>query len=348
MADYRMELHFRDGTYIGTLPFADLQGELSRGDQPDQIRFKSALSDVSTYVSDLSQLRAGLTEVTVYRNDVNIFTGPIWEITASSESNALDFGAEDVSSYLKRRRVDGDYKYTKKKAADIAWDLITKSQALSGGNLGITLGTKDNTSTISVSYTKKSVGVLYNAIEKLGTGTPGFDWKISPDRVFNAYNPRLAITSGLVLEYRANILRYSLSQNGRYIANNAFVKGKNKIVSSTFTDADSISKFGLRHYTNSDSELKSKAKADAKAKQQLNLRKDPVPTVQMVIDTVLMNPLDDGFGFGHIARIIIDDGWVQYDSEMRCNGYQVTVSKQGSETFTLYMKDLKEIESENG
>lgn len=348
MADYRMELRFRNGTYVGTLPFADLQGELDRGNQPDQIRFKSSMSDITTYLNDTSQLRAGLTEAALFRDNVNIFTGPIWEITASSESDTLDFGAEDISSYLKRRRIDGDYKYTKKKAADIAWDLISKSQALSGGSLGITLGNKDNTSTISVSYAKKSVGVLYNAIDKLATGTPGFDWKIGPDRVFNAYNPRLAIVSGLVLEYRANIRRYSLSQNGRYIANNSFVKGKNKIVSSTFTDADSLTKYGLRHYTNSDGELKSKAKADAKAKQQLNLRKDPVPTVQLVIDDTLVNPLNGDFGFGHISRVIIDDGWVQYDSEMRCNGYQVTVSKQGSETFTLYMKDLKEIEDDNG
>ena len=41
MAKYRMELQFRDGTYIGTLPFADLQGELDRWNQPDQIRFKT-------------------------------------------------------------------------------------------------------------------------------------------------------------------------------------------------------------------------------------------------------------------------------------------------------------------
>ena len=346
MAKYRMELQFRDGTYIGTLPFADLQGELDRWNQPDQIRFKTSKSDLSTYINTLSQLEAGLTEVALYRNDVNIFTGPLWEITASSESDTITCEADDVSSYLKRLRVDGNYKYTKKQAGDIAWDLITKIQAKPGGNYGITLGTKSTTSVISVTYARKSVAILYNTIEKLATGTPGFDWRIGPDRVFHAINPRIAITSGITLEYRANIRRYSMTQHGRYIANDSFVKGKNKIISSTYVDVDSRNKYGLRHYTNQDGGLKSKTKANAKAKQQLALRKNPVPTVQLVISDNLINPLNGDFGFGHIANVTIDDGWVQYDSQMRCNGYQVTVSKQGSETYVLYMDDLKAIEGD--
>lgn len=344
MPDFIMRLQQRDGTYIGEIPFFDLQGEF-RMNEPDEIRFKTSSIDLKKYVDPVSQLKAGLTEAVLLRNNVKIFTGPIWSITATSAEKILNITANDISSYLAQRYVAADTKFTKKRYAYGAWKLIQDAQALTDGNLGITLGLDALTNpTGSFSFTKKSGTTLLKAITKLADGINGFDWEITPERELKMYYPRVQTISNLRLEYPSTIKGYSVQDMGTYVANEVFARGGNSIVSSVYTDADSKALFGLRQYCASDSSLKSKAKVTAFAKSTLNLRKNPRLIPQLTIDQELINPFVDNLRYGYLIDTYIDDGWAQFNGTMRCSGFQLTVGPHGQETFVLYINDTREIE----
>lgn len=339
-----MRFQTRTGAYIGDVPFFNLQGEF-RMNEPDEIRFKISSQELIKYVDPVTQIEAGVTEVCLLRNNIKIFTGPIWTITSGSKSKYLNIMAQDVSSYLKERVIAADTKFTKKRFAYAAWKLIQDAQALTNGDLGITLGQDALTNpTGSWSYAKKSGIKIYDAISKLASGTNGFDWEIDPDRQLNMYYPRLQPTSNITLEYGGSIRSYSVQQIGTLAANVVFVRGGNKLVSSTYVDADSQAKFGLRQYAPSDTTLKSKAKLEAYAKNVLNLRKNPQAIPELVVDSSKFNPFDDNVRYGTLLNTYIDDGWVQFSGIMRCSGFQLTVGKHGQETFVLYVNDTREIE----
>lgn len=344
MADFVMRLHTRTGSYIGDIPFFDLQGEF-RMNEPDEIRFKTGSLELIKYVDSVDLLEAGITECTLLRNTVPIFTGPIWMITCSSDNKYLSIMAQDVSSYLKQRIVAADTKFTKKRYAYGAWKLIQDTQARPYGDLGITLGQDAMTPIGSWSYTRKSGTKIWDAINKLAQGTNGFDWEITPARELMMYYPRIQDTPDIVMEWGkgGNILKYSVQAIGTYAANEVFVRGGNKIVSSTYTDTPSKERFGLRQYVLSNSAIKSKSKADSTAKSTLNLRKDPHVIPLLSIDSSRINPFDDDVHYGSLIHTKIEDGWVQFDGTMRCSGFQLTIGKHGQETFVVYMNDTREI-----
>ena len=343
MADFRMDLQYMDETYIGTIPFADLQGEF-RMNQPNEIRFKTSGIDLSTYVNPVSQVRAGLTECVLYRNDDKIFTGPIWTIDTTSGKQVLNIMAQGVSSYLKQRIVAADTRFTKKRFAYGLWKLIQDAQALPYGNMGITLGLDATTPTATYSFTRKSNTTLMKAADKLSAGSTGFDWEVTPERKLMMYYPRIQTQSNVRLEYGGAIKSYSVRDVGTQIANDVFVVGANKYVSNTYTDAASMVKFGRRQYVKQDSSLKSKSKVDSVAKTQLTLRKNPRLIPQLTINSEIVNPFDDALSYGNLIYVTIDDGWTQFNGQMRSSGFQLSIGKHGNETFVLYVNDTREIE----
>lgn len=343
-AEYSIRLQYRDGTYIGEPPFFDCQGEF-RLNEPDEIRFKMSSLDLINYVDPVSRLKEGLTEVVLLRNNVPVFTGPIWTITCTSKDKILNCTAQDISSYLKRRTIMTSTKFTKKRYAYAAWKLIQDTQARAYGDLGITLGQDAPTNpTGTFSYAAKSGKSVYAAIEGLSGGINGFDWEITPSRQLMMYYPRIQIPSLLTLEYGGNIKNYSVQGMGAYVANEVFGRGGNKKVSNTYSDTASKQFYGLRQYAFSDSNLKSESKLNSTAKRQLNLRKNPRLIPQLTVDPEMVNPFEDDIRFGSLVNTIIDDGWVQFNGIMRCSGFQVTIGKHGDETFVLYMNDTREIE----
>lgn len=345
MANYSVRLHLRDGTYIGEPPFFDMQGEI-RMNEPDAVRFSISGRDLSNYVTDVKLLKAGLTEVTVVRNNVAIFTGPIWGIDTTSNEQILKITARDISSYLAQRYIWADTKFTKTKYGDAAWKLIQATQALAYGDLGITLGqgTPTATTTGSFSYTKKSGVNILESVTKLGEGTTGFDWEITPDRKMMMYYPRIQIPGNVILNYPGNVSKYSVQDVGTLIANDVMLKGSGSVVSSSYADIASKEKYGLRQYVGSDTSTSSATKLNSLAQTQLNLRKDSRVIPQLTVKSEYINPFNGDIAYGHLVYTRIDDGWVQFDGIMRCSGFQFTVSKHGSETFVLYINDTREIE----
>lgn len=344
MPYYELRMQSRTGTYLGTVPFWDLQGEF-RMNEPDQIRYKLSSQDLSKYI-DPSLVKAGVTECALYRDNVNVFTGPIWTIGVSSAEKEMSVMAQDVSSYLMQRCIVIDVKYSSKNYAWIAWDLISRAQALTDGGLGITLGASvpTNWPKGSIKYARKTRTNLYKAITALSSGTTGFDWEITPARVMNMTYPRIQPAARVILEYGGAIKNYSVNAMGKYAYNDVMIRGGGSVVSTIQVDATSRALYGLRQYVETQSSLKSKTKLNSVARETLNLRKNPQLIPQLTVDSLKVNPFDGDIAYGSLVNTIIDDGWVQFNGTMRCSGWQLSLGNQGNETIVLYVNDTREIQ----
>ena len=342
MADYRLETRRRDGTYLATLEYRNLQGEIYKNSKWPTIRWDMSLESVRRQLTQ-NELLPGLTEAWLYRDDVLIFAGPIWDGNISTKENKFSCVAEGLASYFDRRRIVGDYD-SSAPLGQQAWNLINASQAQSFGGLGITLGATVPGAAPSARFKWKNdeLVMITDALADLSEGDNGFDWEITPDRKFYAYYPRLSGKANARLEYGGNIKNYAVDINGKYMGNNVVIQGAEKATSIVAADSTSLNKYGLRHYVESNTGLKTQAQLDAFAGQRLALRREIRMIPQLTVSADV-NPFRGDIGFGQVVRTVIVDGWVNLDIDMRCSGFQFTVDDHGGESFVLFLNDLREV-----
>lgn len=336
---YTLESRSRSGTYLGSIPFRNLQGEFWRN-KADQIRFELSLHNNNL---SRSTFFPGKTEVWVLRNGTKIFVGPLWDVTASSENKTLSCAAEGIESYLEFRRIKEDVRYTGNRSAT-AWDLINTAQTGTDAGLGIVAGSVGVAPVLDVSYLKNDGDIIFDCIDTLAKASAtGFDWEINVERQFVLYYPRPAVASRVTLVYPTSIKRYSVQMMGKFEANDIFLKGKDELRSQPVIDTAKRAEFGLRQGVYSNTELNTQDQVNDFAEQLLHLHRDIRELPQVVLNTELVNPFNGDIWFGETAPVVIDDGWVQVNQTMRLNGFQLSVGKNGNETFNLYMSDLREV-----
>lgn len=340
MADFRLEARTRGGSYLATLPVRNIQGE-HWYNRPKQLRFELPLNNVNV---TRQNLWPGLTEVQLFRNNTRIFTGPLWDATATSSNNTLACAAESIESYLGHRRIMADLRYTGAASATV-WDLINRTQTLTDGGLGITQGTVQVAPNVQVDYLISDGKYLLDCITELAElDASGFDWEINPDRQLNLWYPRPQIASRVKLEYGGAISGYSVQVLGHYEANDIFVKGKDALRStSPIVDTAKRTEYGLRQLVGSNTGLTMLAQVNDYAQRLLALHRDPKEIPHITLRSTSVNPWDGDIGILQTAQVVIDDGWAQYNQTMRLNGFQYTIGKHGSESFNLYMADLREV-----
>jgi len=340
MADFRLEARTRAGLYLATLPFRNLQGEFWRN-RPKQIRFELPLHDP---VVTRSNVDPGKTELQLFRNDTKVYTGVLWNVTASSGEGKLTCDSESLESYLGLRRIDQDLRYTAQTGGSIFWDLINRAQLGTDAALGFTTGTINVAPNRTVSFLK-SDGNYYDEVltEFADDSQLGFDWEIDQNRQLQVYYPRPQTPSRSRLIYGGVVTGYSLQVQGKYAANDVVIKGKDAIRSTPVIDTVRRAQYGLRQYIDSNSNLTTVAACNDQAQRTLNLRRDVRQTPQVSLRTQDLNPFNGDIWFGQTASVVINDDWTQFNQTMRMEGFQVTVGKHGNETIILYMTDMREV-----
>lgn len=338
MPNYTIESRTRDGQYLATLPYSNIQGEFFRN-KPCAIRWNMPFRHPNVTKDTFFP---GKTEIWVLRDNTKIFTGPVWDANPSSKSKNMTCGAEDVSSYLQRRRVMSDQIVTAGKA-QIAWSLIQHTQAQTDGSLGIIQGSLTSTPSIAYQLRATEGQYVWDAINDIVEMAESFDWDISPDRVFNTYARTIA-PSNARLEYGGSVTSYGIQTMGKWAANDIYIKGNNTARSQITVDTAKRTEYGLRQWTDSKTAIKLQSDLNSYAEYQLLRRRDTryVPNITCRSDAA--NPFKGDIGVGQTSRVLIDDGWVQIDQDMLVTGFQLTVGKNGNETFGFYMNDMRELE----
>ena len=165
------------------------------------------------------------TDLLVYRDRELLFRG---RIGASSDRLSADvhtatFSAHDYREMLRRRILYTDLTFTQADEEAIGWDLISHTQAQTGGNLGIrregwaTGKPRDRTYPAG-----KNVG---EALDQLTEVLGGPDVEIGPDLVYRAW-PQRGRHLGVVLAYGENVIDVDRDVNPSDFANAVRVTGK--------------------------------------------------------------------------------------------------------------------------
>lgn len=336
MAEYVIESRTRSGQYLATLPFRDLQGEFFFS-KTREIRFTMAKSTLNDFTE--ADLYPGRTEIVLRRNGVNIFCGPLWNLNVGTSEGKASLMAQDLSSYFNKRaiqtteRLIGTY-------GNIAWSMIATQQARNYGNLGITRGTAVPSNGPS-GYLKVTRGDnVYDKLVEVSDGSNGFDWVFDVNRVYHQYYPRISSRAPIRLEYGGNIQGFSNAIQGMYTGNDVMTVGKDGVVSNNVVDTNSKQVYGIMDHVEDQTGIDNINLLDAHSGRALSRRQVPYKTPTIVLNSNMINPLEGDIGFGQVVTVVIDDGYTQYNNDLRCEGFQVSYGKSGNETFVLYTSDV--------
>lgn len=178
------------------------------------------------------------TDLLVYRDGTLLHRGRVGptQDEASADRHTVTLTAVGYEAVLDRRTVwpadaadtDGQgnpvRRYTQVEQEEIGWDLITLTQARTGGDLGVTRGADQATGRLrDRSYpVGKSIG---EAIAQLSNVSDGFDWAITPELVYRVWYPRRGADNGFVLDYEGTVAAFSRSFNPASFANAHTVSG---------------------------------------------------------------------------------------------------------------------------
>ena len=337
---YRVETRLRNGTYVADMPYKNLQFELG-WNKAYGIRFEVPMDHP---LVTPATLEPGLHEVWVWRNGTVITAGPLWDATVSSESRSISCGAMSLLDYLDVRLID-NVEYNVVAQTTIAWDLIDNSQALTDGNLNIIAGTLSAGVTRSAKWIDFDNKYILEALQDMSDMDEGFDFYIDPaTRAFTALYPRPQRDIGLQLTYPHQIRRYSLQIMGKWIRNRVRVTGQDPNY-ATAVDTSSLSYYGLRDCADSYRDAATVTDLTAFASKVRDKRALPRKYPTCVIDVTDINIFNTNIiKYGDVVRVLINDGYTQFDQDMRYITAQVTVDKQGMETVVLYLQDTRELE----
>lgn len=340
MAEWRLESWTRSGSRNAILPFRNLQGEFWRN-KPKQVRFELPLYHPLVTRANVDP---GKSEIKLVRDNTVVYTGVLWNATAGSSDRKLTCDSESLESYLWQRVLTQDLRYSAVAGGVVMWDLINRAQTGTDANLFITQGTIQAAPTRTISFLKNDLLVFGDIVTDFANDADtGFDWEIDQNRQLQVYSPRPATASRSKLLWGGAIVSYSVQVQGKYEANSIWVAGHEAVRSSNLLDTAKRAEYGLRDFTDTNDSMRTIAAANDYAQRLLDLRRDVRETPQLVIKPGTVNPFDGDIWPGQTAPVVISDGWTQFNETMRCDGFQFTVGKHGTETIVLYMNDLREV-----
>jgi hypothetical protein len=322
------------------MPFQNLQME-NLLNETGNLRFDISRTDPK---ATRQNFLPGKHEMWLYRGDQLIFAGPLWNVQGGSSENLLHLSCNGLLSYFSYRVIDYDRLFaTTSSGGEISQFMIAASQAKGGGNLRISYGFYI---TVQMGY---KVMVLKNEFKPVleqikeiaDNDITGFEFEITPDRVFNA---RDMLGSGeealrVPLEYGVNVTGYNLPIFGSTIRNNYAAlgpgEGKTKVV-RVAQDTASIQTFGLMEGSEDFSAAKTKEQVRQRALFRIRERKNPLATPSLTIEGKNVDFIGT-FRTGDSARVVIDNGYDQYNAPVRITGYQLTVDPSEKEAINVYI-----------
>lgn len=243
------EIATLNGTAERTIPqWTELSYQQELG-KPDVVSFKVPGDDDA-----LDYVYERLTDVLVYRRHargataVKVARARVLEMsdTLDDETYDVSVACADVRALLANRLLFADRTYTSTAQASIAWDLISTTQALTHGSLGITVGTLDSTQTTATGNTVMVRSRKYVAGEEIGkliddlaAQQDGFDWWIDADLKLQVATPRRERTVATPLRYKSNVAKLERASISPLYRNVVYVKGDNTTSAVVATNTSS-------------------------------------------------------------------------------------------------------------
>lgn len=184
-------------------------------------------------------------QVKIYRDNSLVWAGEQvsrrGQLAVNSE-NRITLTCNEYLEQLAFRFTNSYRRFDAVDAGDVAWTLIDESQNLTYGDYGITEGTIEVTKDRDRTYENKNV---LQAIKQLSEVIDGFDFELTPEKVFNVYDQKgIDRTATTVFEYGTNIQSMNIEESFANPINSAIVVGEDNRVERT--NATSAGIYALR------------------------------------------------------------------------------------------------------
>lgn len=312
--------------------------------------------------SALSATIPGRCAIYVDRNGVIVWGGVIWARSYNSNTQHISITASEWESYLDHRKITQTTSFYGTDPVVAARQLVSASQSVPYGNVGITVGNETSTNPTLArtfyAYEMKSVLSALQDLAKAGTtaaGTTGFDFAIkcaydnsgNITRTFTVGWPRLGTaysstsTTVPVFEFPAgNLAEYEYPEDGSLVANTLYATGAGSNEGKLVYSARDTTKFAagwpLLEASTSYSDVIDANMIQDLASGQVAATSYP-PTVLKLVANPSTDPVFGSYAIGDDARVRIVDSRFPagLDATYRITGLTLTPGETGPERVTL-------------
>jgi hypothetical protein len=275
------------------------------------------------------------TDVEAWRNGVRLLRA---RVGASSDEIGADshecrFSAVSYRGLLYRRTVWTETTFSADDQADIAWDLIAATQALTGGDLRIT---NASTSTgVNRDRTYEAGKNLGEAIQELSDVDGGFDWEISPELEFKVWYPGRGVARDFAAVWGDTVAGVRRQLDPSQYANAIRFSGADGVTPTTRTLAGLADRVEGRFEAQSgDTDISTTTGLGEKADWELSERSVIRPSYTVT----LRSGVWDGpatLWLGDVCRLVVFRGRLAVDTEARVHEIKVTTDGNGGEVVEV-------------
>ena len=279
-------------------------------------------------------------EVSVYRDRELLFRGFIGSTadTVSEDRHDVQVTVVDYRGRLDRLLIDADTTYTTALDRNISWDLIDDAQAKTGGDLGISRGPALSGLTSRTITFTGGISVR-EALDRLASLAPGFDWDITPEREFVLFDQRGA-NNGVILDYGGLVSAVSVNFDPSTYANAVRVSGDATTTAQTAAAGDIGSRpegryeaqQGISDIT-TDATLASRATLLLAEKQLI--RSSFTVTLRNGDNDLIRWGGPTDIGLGDTCRMVVRSGRLDVNRLVRVFEIRVSIGANNDETVTL-------------
>lgn len=282
-------------------------------------------------------LAPGQRHVHIRREGQLVWGGDLWFAGASTTDENLRIQGEGWFSRFRRRHVDERIDFENEDQVDIAWDLIAFTQGKVNGNMGISRG---STPATGITRTRKlkpwNRQKISDIILGLTVAKNGFDFEITPDKVFNTFYPLKQEDNGYAFELGKNVesLAYDIDASAMATELSGMGSGgdRNRCI-AVVTNLGAQGAYGLLQDSADFSNIRHYDNLVDITKEQLRLmgqsRWQPSVVARM------SDPRFGEFDVGDLVRVKAKRGFIDVNKKFRIVGYTVRVNQEGHETVDV-------------
>jgi hypothetical protein len=299
----------------------------------------------------------------VERDGVIVWAGVVWLSPYEDTNQTRSVQAAELWSYFRKRVVDYSQTFAATDQLAIAQSLITKAQASSGGNIGVTVGAETSGIVRDRIYNRYELKPVGEAVEQLAEVQNGFDFAIDPAWISGALVATLRLSyprrgrnyreTGHVFELGRNMIKFEWPSDGTRAANKVWATGNGEGDAMLITSASDASQlapvssggagYPLLETVFANKDVSVQSTLDAAAQGRLATTATPVvlPKITVRAD---VDPILGSYITGDAARIIIPPNVSPrfpngLDTYRRIVGWDVSVSDEGAEEIALILGD---------
>lgn len=284
------------------------------------------------------------TALFVEREGTIVWSGYITAIQRSDGSPSVQVSALGFGQYFNRRRIRVTKDYRQVDQFAIARDLIAYAQGVSGGNIGITLGTETSGILRDRNYPAEERKIVGEALTQLADVRKGFDFAFesaweggdTPVKRLRLYHPWRGRATNLVLEYGVNVTEYSYALDGTdqetQVDGLGAGDGPTMLIMSYADPAVTPLMDGVAPHKDVNDPWTLYFHAVVRLLVRRYVREIISVKVRATPETVI-----GAFIEGDQVQVRISEGIVQVNNFVRINGYKVNVSDEGEESIEMVL-----------